>query len=72
MLLFRSEEHAARWRESHGLPGAAPMPLDTAWRLARAWYKRKLDPDWRRHTLDEAEALFAELGLVGEFWRLRA
>lgn len=72
MLLFRSEEHAARWRERHGLPGAATMSLETAWRLAKAWYERKLDPDWRRHTLEEAEALFTELGLVGEFWRLRA
>lgn len=72
MLLFRSEEHAARWRESHGLPGARTMPLETAWRLAEAWHGHNLDPDWRRHTLEEAEALFIQLGLVGEFWRLRA
>jgi len=71
MLLFRSEEHAARWREVHGLPGARTMPLETAWRLAKAWYERKLEPNWRRHTLEEAEALFDELGLTGEFWLLR-
>ncbi len=46
--------------------------LETAWRLAEAWHGHKLDPDWRRHTLEEAEALFIQLGLVGEFWRLRA
>lgn len=71
MLLFRSEDHARRWRERHGLPGARTLDIGTAWRLARAWYTRKLEPDWRRHTVDEAEALFAELGLTGDFWRLR-
>ena len=71
MLLFRSEEHARSWREARGFPDAQTISLETGWRLARAWYARKLRPDWRRHTLEEAEALFAELGLDGEFWRLR-
>ncbi len=71
MLLFRSEEHARQWRDARGLPGATSLSLETGWRLARAWYTRKLDPDWRRHTIEEAEALFAGLGLTGEFWRLR-
>lgn len=46
------------------------MPLAVAWRLALAWYADRLDPDWRRRTLSEVQALFAGLGLVGEFWRL--
>jgi len=71
MLLFRSEEHAGRWREARGFPDARTLSLETGWKLARAWYARKLDPGWRRHTVEEAEALFAELGLTGEFWRLR-
>ncbi len=48
-----------------------PAAFETRWTLARAWYARKLEPDWRCHTLEEAEALFADLGLTGEFWRLR-
>jgi hypothetical protein len=71
MLLFRSEEHAGSWRDARGFPAAKTLSLETGWKLARAWYTRKLEPDWRRHTLDEAEVLFAELGLVGDFWRLR-
>ncbi|MGH2403042.1 MAG: hypothetical protein ACRDGN_01135 [bacterium] len=47
------------------------MSPDQCWRLARAWYGRKLRPDWRRHTLEEAESLFAEIGLTETFWRLR-
>ena len=47
------------------------MTLQTGWRLAQLWYTDKREPRWRRRTLDEAEAVFAGLGLVGEFWRLR-
>ena len=71
MLLFRSEEHARHWRDERGFPGATTLSLETGWRLARAWYARKLDPEWRRQTVEEAEELFASLGLTGDFWRLR-
>jgi hypothetical protein len=30
-----------------------------------------MTPDWRRRSAAEAEALFAELGLTGDFWRLQ-
>lgn len=70
MLLFRSEDHARRWQERHGVSGADLLTLSEAARLAHAWYAHKLAPDWRRHTVEEAEALFAGLGLDPEFWRL--
>jgi len=71
MLLFRSEEHRDRWREPRGLGADGTMPLATMWELAHAWYHDRLDPAWRRKTADEAEALFTQLGLTGQFWRLR-
>ena len=71
MLAFRSEEHVERWRETRCLAPGAVFPLETCWRLADAWYAERLSPDWRRRTPEEAEALFAELGLEGDFWRLR-
>jgi hypothetical protein len=46
------------------------LTLDQAARLARAWYLKKLTPGWRRHTPEEAQALFAKLGLDMQFWRL--
>ena len=49
----------------------AVISLDQAWRLAHGWYRDKAKPFWRRHTLGEAEALFAEVGLSGPFWSLR-
>ena len=71
MLAFRSEAHVERWLEQRGLERGAVFPLGQLWRLADAWYADRLAPDWRRRTPDEAEALFASLGLTGDFWRLR-
>lgn len=71
MLLFRSEEHARAWRERTRPPASTVLTLDQAARLAHAWYANKLAPDRRRHNVDEAEALFRELRLDPEYWRLR-
>jgi len=71
MLLFRSEEHIERWCVRRGLPHGGTMTPGQAWQLARAWYVDKLDVGWRRKTVEEAEAVFAEIGLSGPFWSLR-
>jgi hypothetical protein len=71
MLAFRSEGHVDTWCEQRRIPKGAVFSLEQAWRLARAWYADKLSPDWRRATADEAQSLFSELGLVGDFWRLK-
>ena len=48
------------------------MTIQQIWGLAQAWYPDRLDADWRRRTPQEAQAVFASLGLTGEFWRLGA
>jgi Alkylmercury lyase len=70
MLAFRSEAHVDRWCEQSGLQRGAAFPLETAWKLADAWYRDRLSPDWRRRTPQEAEAVLAALGLTGPFWTL--
>lgn len=70
MLLFRSEEHLDRWGQATGIGRGAVLSLDQAWALGRVWYADRLSPMWRRRTPEEAEAVFAELGLVGPFWRM--
>lgn len=70
MLLFRSEEHLERWLEERGFDRGATMTLDQQWRLAQLWYGDRLDPEWRRRTPAEAEAVFGSVGLVGGFWKL--
>lgn len=52
------------------MAASAILPIEQATALANAWYKNKLDPDWRRFTAEEAEALFDDLALDPEFWRL--
>jgi hypothetical protein len=67
MLLFRSEEHVERSEKPRG----ALMTTDQAWRLADIWYHDRDDPGWRRRTADDAQSVFAEIGLTGDFWKLR-
>ena len=71
MLLFRSEEHIDRWCASEVARGGTMSP-EQCWRLAQAWYADKVSPDWRRKSLEEAEAILAGIGLTGPFWSLRA
>ena len=70
MLLFRSEEHVENWYQGRGIPTGASLTLEQQWELARLWYSDRMSPDWRRRAPEEAEAVFASLGLMGEFWRL--
>jgi hypothetical protein len=71
MLAFRSEEHVERWCRSKGLERGALLTPEQQWRLADAWYADRRAPGWRRRTPEEAEAVFARVGLAGDFWRLR-
>ena len=71
MLLFRSEEHIAKWYRRRDVPLGETMTVAQQWRLARAWYADRMSPDWRRRTPDEVHAVFADVGLTGDFWRLR-
>ena len=70
MLAFRSEEHVDRWREQRCVPRGALLTPEQTWGLADGWYANRMSPEWRRRAPAEAEALFADLGLEGEFWRL--
>ena len=71
MLLFRAEEHIDRWCRTRDIGRGATLTPEQGWRLAYDWYKDKLEPEWRRHTLEETEALLASVGLAGSFWHLR-
>lgn len=70
MLLFRSEEMVNRWCKAWKLPRGSILSPSKCWALAREWYHDRRDPKWRRRTVDEAHALFAQLGLTGDAWKL--
>jgi len=44
------------------------VDLGTAWRLARPWYRDRLDHDWRPKTAARMRELFEGAGLRGDFW----
>ena len=46
------------------------MSIAQAWELSVKWYGNRLEPDFRRPTVDEARAIFASVGLTGRFWEL--
>jgi hypothetical protein len=71
MLLFWSEEHVQTWRKDWRMEGGEVFSLQTCWGLAEAWYGAdRREPEWRRKTVDEAQAVFDELGLTSAFWHL--
>lgn len=70
MLLFRSEEHVERWSEGRGSPMGAALTPQQGWRLAGAWFRDRLSPDWRRKTPEETQAVFDSIELSGAFWRV--
>ena len=59
-----------RWCAQRQIARGYVLTLDQAWALGRAWYRDRLDPDWRRPTTDEAMRAFASVGLTGDFWEL--
>ncbi len=46
------------------------MSLDRCWELARRWYAGRMEPQWRGRTPEAAAAIFDEVGLRGDFWRM--
>ena len=50
------------------MPRGETLPLSRVWELAQAWYHSRLDPGFRGRSLEEAGAIFRELGLTSPFW----
>ena len=49
----------------------AALTVDHTWRLAQRWYAGRLDYGWTPRTPEAIECVFAEVGLSGEFWRVK-
>jgi hypothetical protein len=72
MLFFRSEDMARRWCAARTSPLRPLVRMDQLWGLATTWYASRLQPDARRPQPAEMVAIFAGLGLTGEFWDPRS
>jgi acyl-homoserine lactone acylase PvdQ len=72
MLLFRSEEHVERWLKKWNPPRGEVFSPEQCYQLGKAWYSPdRREPDWRRYTADEAEAIFRKIGLSSDFWCMK-
>jgi len=68
MLFFRSEEQVRAWCAQHNVPVRPLVRIDQLWTLATTWYSTRLQVQSRRPKPDEMRAIFASLGLEGDFW----
>ncbi len=72
MLFFRSEERVREWCKAHASPMRPLVRIDQLWALATTWYSTRLQENSRRPQPDEMRAIFAGLGLQGDFWDPRS
>jgi hypothetical protein len=72
VLPFRGAGDTGEWCERHGFPQGEAVPLHQVAELARVWYGRHADRDWRKWTVTQAQEIFAGAGLKSEFWDLGA
>jgi len=68
MLFFRSEERVRAWCAARGAPVRPLVTMDQLWRMAVTWYSTRLEGESRRPRVDEMRAVFAGIGLEGDFW----
>src|SRR5581483_6199902 len=72
VLPFHSADDVRGWCERHGQSMGEVVPLIQVARLARLWYGRHADPDWRKWSIAEAQDIFTQAGLTSGFWRLES
>ena len=68
MLLFKDERHVADWSARHRIPRGDIQPVAKVLELARRWYGEHLRPDWKKKSIAEARAIFADLGFAHPVW----
>jgi hypothetical protein len=67
-LPFRSEAQIDQWSRNHDLSRGQGVPIKTLARFARTWYSRHRDRHWRKWSVDQAQAVFDQFGMIGPFW----
>jgi len=70
MLVFEHEAEVDDWCRRHRIPRGDTQPLGHFWEFAKAWYGKHLDPQWRKWSNEEADALFRRFGLGGDTWEI--
>ncbi|OOF93323.1 hypothetical protein ASPCADRAFT_407523 [Aspergillus carbonarius ITEM 5010] len=69
--MFATKAEALEWPQKYGFYSGEIMTLETLWSLSKAWYHDKHTYDYDRKTPAEVDALFNELGMISDFWKVR-
>ena len=72
VLPFRNADEIGPWCGRHRQPEGEAVPIAQVARLAKLWYGRHADADWRKWTVAEAQQIFTQAALVSPFWDLGA
>jgi hypothetical protein len=70
VLPFRSEGDIDAWSRRHAIPKGAVVPIVQVAELARLWYGKHADRDWKKWSVAQAREIFEQVGLTGPFWDL--
>jgi hypothetical protein len=70
VLPFHSEPDVDAWSRRHGISKGAVVPIAKVAELARIWYGKHADPDWKKWSIAQARELFSRVGLTDKFWSL--
>lgn len=70
MLFFRSEEAIDRWCAHSNVARGETLTIEQVWLLSQHWYGNRLSPDYHGRTATEVEAIFEQVGLTSQFWRM--
>lgn len=68
--IFCSSHCVRDWLSRNGLQLGYEMDLATLWRLARGWYRGRLDRGYQRRDPATAASYLHDVGLRGPFWGL--
>ena len=72
LLLFRDADQVADWCARRRIPRGDIQPVARVLELSKRWYGEHLRPDWTKKSIDEARAIFADLGFTHPVWELPA
>jgi hypothetical protein len=68
MLLFRSEEWINKWCKRNNLERGEVQTIQQVWELSKLWYQDRLSMDYHGRSVEQAEQIFKQVGLISDFW----
>lgn len=60
----------AQWCAAHTAKRGEALSIAQLWTLSQTWYHNRLSPDYHGRTAADVQAIFQQLGLTSDFWRI--